>query len=463
MILMTYTLNTWCDRLGPALSRLAEVQEPFLEEYWQANSYPTRVTFNGVDETAFPKDDIAHLYDLARMASRSAEKKYFKPLCEVLDPVRGILRSHPSLARALGKRIGNDEFHVEILNGKSLTWLTQMVAGLLERALDHGDGGYRKAANELGSILDLSSTTLEVDVPNGLDLGYDFLLFHGPEIGNEFEIQEGLVVKPAAALSDYLDREWLRDFVPAEMDRRDWRQIGAVVRPFKWRPAFRRKTDYREERPSWPPRFEDDALTFLEILSIANQTAILPFMLMHGCVHRSAHALLGLAHSQGGYQPISLVGRRHDPFRTPPQLQNSSIDLAKEAFSKRSDEEFKRLAPIIHRLSEALARLGRFGANDRILDVSQSLELMFRPKGGGISRKLQDGMAELLGIDEAHKDDIRTAIKQFYDVRSAIVHGATDARRRRNLEDRQSAFISGFNLTQQALFKMLLNDDGARN
>ena len=72
-------------------------------------------------------------------------------------------------------------------------------------------------------------------------------------------------------------------------------------------------------------------------------------------------------------------------------------------------------------------------------------------------------MAELLGIDEAHKDDIRTAIKQFYDVRSAIVHGATDARRRRNLEDRQSAFISGFNLTQQALFKMLLNDDGARN
>ncbi len=87
MILMTYTLNTWCDRLGPALSQLAEVQEPFLEEYWQVNSYPTRVTFNGVDETPFPKDDIAHLYDLARMASRSADKKHYKPLCEVLDPV----------------------------------------------------------------------------------------------------------------------------------------------------------------------------------------------------------------------------------------------------------------------------------------------------------------------------------------------------------------------------------------
>ncbi|WP_299681585.1 HEPN domain-containing protein [uncultured Roseobacter sp.] len=449
--------------MGTALSQLAKVQVPFLEAYWQVNSYPTQVSFNGVDETPFPKDDLAHLYDLARMASRSAEKKYYKTLREVLDPVRGILRSHPSLARALGTRIGNDEFHVKILNGTSLTWLTQIVAGLLERAHDLGDGGYRKAANELGSILDLSSTTLEVDVPNGLDLGYDLLLFHGPEIGNEFEIQKGLVVKPASALSDYLDREWIRDFVPEEMDRRDWRQIGAVVRPFKWRPAFRRKTDYREERPSWPPRFEEGALTFLEILSIANQTPIIPFMLMHGCVHRSAHGLLGLTHSQGGSQPIRQVGRRRDPFRAPPQLQNSSVDLAKQAYNKRSDEEFERLAPVIHRLSEALARSGRFGANDRILDISQSLELMFRPKGGRISQKLQDGMSELLGANETHKGDIRAAIKRFYDVRSAIVHGATDAKRKRNLEDCQGAFISGLNLTRQALFKMLLSDTGSRD
>ena len=460
MNLMINSLNSWCDRLATSLSHLAKVQEPFLEAYWQASSYPPRLSFNGKDETPFPKDDLAQLYDVARSASRSIEKEHYKPLREALDPVRSILRSHPSLARALGTRIGNDEFHVRILNGTSLTWLTQMMAGLMERAHEHGDGGFEKAANELGSILDLSLTTLEIDVPNGLDLGYDLLLFHGPEIRSEFKIREDLIVKPASDLSGYLNREWIRDFVPEEMDRRDWRQIGAVVRPYHWRPAFRRKTEYREEPPSWPPRFEDDALTFLEILSIADQTPILPFMLMHGCVHRSAQSLLGLAHSQGGFQPIRQVGRRHDPFRAPPQIKNSSINLAKQAYSKRGDEEFERLAPVIHRLSEALTRLGRFGANDRILDISQSLELMFRPEGGGISRKLQDGMAELLGVDETHKHDLRAAIKKFYDVRSAIVHGATDARRKRNLEGRQIAFISGFNLTQQALFKMILRDAG---
>ncbi|WP_247078966.1 HEPN domain-containing protein [Pseudohalocynthiibacter sp. F2068] len=440
------------------MSQLAKVQEPFLEAYWQTGSYPTRVSFNGKDETPFPKDDLVHLYDLARRSCRSVEKKYYKPLLDVLDPVRGILRSHPSLSRALGTLAGNDEFHVRILNGTSLTWLTQIVAGLLERADEHGDGGIVRAADELGSLLELNLTTLAVDVPSGLDQGYDLLLFHGPEIRNEFEVREGLIVKPAAELSDYLDREWIRDFVPDEMDKRDWRQIGAVVQPFRWRPSFRRKTDFREEPPNWPARFEDDALTFLEILSVANQTPVLPFALIHECVHRSACGLLGLAHSHGGLQPVRQVGRRHDPFRTPPQLQTNSIDLAKQAYENRKDEEFERLAPIIHRLSEALARVGRFGANDRVLDISQSLELMFKPKGAGISRQLQDGMADLLGIDEPHKDEIRAAIKQVYDVRSAIVHGATDARRKRHLEGRQKAFVSGFNLTQQALFKMIVGD-----
>jgi hypothetical protein len=71
------------------------------------------------------------------MALRSGGKKFYDPLREALDPVRAILRSHPSLSEALGMRVGNDEFHVKILNGTSLTWLTQIVAGLLERADYH--------------------------------------------------------------------------------------------------------------------------------------------------------------------------------------------------------------------------------------------------------------------------------------------------------------------------------------
>ena len=456
---MRFDSNSWCNRLAPALSQLAKIQEPFLEAYWQASSYPARISFNEKDETPFPKDDLAHLYDLARLAKRSDEKNFYKPLRDALDPVRGILRAHPSLFRALGSLVGNDEFHVRILSGTSLTWLTRIVAGLLERAHEHGTkGGIEKAANELGSLLDLSLTTGEIDIPSGLDLGYDLILFHGPQIHNEFKIQDGLIVKPAADLSAYVEREWIRDSVPEEMDRRDWRQIGAVVRSFHWRPAFMRKTDYREEPFDWPPRFEDDALMFLEILSVANQAPILPFMLMNGCVHQNANCLLGLAHGQVGFQRIRQVGCRHDPFRPPAQLQNSSIDLAKRAYGKRKDAEFEHLEPIIHRLSKALARMGRFGANDRILDISQSLELMFRPKGGGISRQLQDGMADLLGVDEPHKNAIRAAIKQVYDVRCAIVHGATDAKRKRHLEVRQQAFVSGFNLTQQALFKMIQSD-----
>lgn len=460
---MTYTSEGWCERLGHALSQLVSIQEPFLEAYWRANSYPPQVSFNGVDETPFPKQDIVELLDSARKASRPAEEKFYGPLREALASVEVILRSHSSLKKALGSSIEKDAFHIVILSGTSFTWLTRIVAGLLERAHGHGTGGFFKASLELKALLDLSSGGSAIAVPNDLNLGYDILLFHGPEIREEFELQEGLIVKPASALLEYLDRQRLQEYVPDEMKRRDWRQIGAVVRPFHWRPAIRSPSDYRAEHPCWPPRFEDDALAFLGLLSIANQTPIIPFMLTHGCVHRSAHGLLGLAHNQGGSQPILQVGRRHDPFRAPPTLQNSSVELARQAHRRRENDEYKRLEPAIVRLSEALARIGRFTANDRILDVSQSLELMFRPKGRGTSRQLQDGMADLLGVDEGHKNEIRSAIKQFYDVRSAIVHGAIEARHKRKLESRRSSFKSGFNLAQQALFKMLLSDKNAGN
>ena len=84
---MRFDSNSWCSRLAPALSQPAKIQEPFLEAYWQASSYPARFSFNEKDETPFPKDDLAHLYDLVRPAKRSDEKKFYKPLRDALYPV----------------------------------------------------------------------------------------------------------------------------------------------------------------------------------------------------------------------------------------------------------------------------------------------------------------------------------------------------------------------------------------
>lgn len=108
------------------------------------------------------------------------------------------------------------------------------------------------------------------------------------------------------------------------------------------------------------------------------------------------------------------------------------------------------------RLAESRARDGRFLLDDRILDVSQSIELMCEIKGTGIGKKIQSAMIEMLAFDDEHGVAIRKAIKQFYDVRSAIVHGPSDEHRKRLMRERKRVFRSGFNLAQQAYFKLLL-------
>jgi hypothetical protein len=345
---------------------------------------------------------------------------------------------------------------IEIANGSSLTWLSVMVVGLMERSNELAKQGFEAAVAEVGSLLDVSMTPSEVDVPGDLDLGYDVFLFFGAQFDQQIEIKSGLIAMPFSSLRDWVDVDWIRDFVPEHVDRRDLRQIGAIVRPFRWRPRLQRMNKSSLGRMQTRPTFEEDALSFMELLAISNQTPITPVVLLNDCIHRVAFQLLGKPHGSGGMYRAGFVSKKHDPFRSPPKLHQSAITQALSAFTVRDGTAFKRLALVRRRLAESLARDGRFLLDDRIIDVSQSIELMCEIKGTGIGKKIQSAMAEMLASDDEHGVAIRKAIKQFYDVRSAIVHGPSDEHRRRLMHDRERVFRSGFNLAQQAYFKLLL-------
>lgn len=299
-------------------------------------------------------------------------------------------------------------------------------------------------------------TSSEVDVPGDLDLGYDVLLFFGTQMDQQIEIKPDLIAMPFLALQDWVDTEWIRDFVPEHADRRDLHQIGAIVRPFSWRPRLQRTNKISGSGMQTRTSFEDDALSFMELLAISNQTPVIPIVLLKDCIHRVAFQLLGKLRSPGGTYSAGFVSRKHDPFRKPPKLHQVAIQQALSAFAVRNGTAFNRLAQVRRRLAESLARDGRFLLDDRILDVSQSIELMCEIKGTGIGRKIQSAMVEMLAYNDEHGLAIRKAIKQFYDVRSAIVHGPSDEHRKRLMQDRKRVFRSGFNLAQQAYFKLLL-------
>ena len=68
-------------------------------------------------------------------------------------------------------------------------------------------------------------------------------------------------------------------------------------------------------------------------------------------------------------------------------------------------------------------------------------------------------LADLLASDEEHNAAIPKAAKKFYDVRSAIVHGPSDDHRRRLMQERRQAFRIGFNLAQQAYYKLIFESN----
>ena len=64
-----FDAGNWVERLARALPGLSEVQEPFLQEYWQRNPHE-RVVVDGRDETPFPLGDLRMLY--ARRAKQES-------------------------------------------------------------------------------------------------------------------------------------------------------------------------------------------------------------------------------------------------------------------------------------------------------------------------------------------------------------------------------------------------------
>lgn len=340
---MTFCTKSWRDRLVDTLHLLHEVQSPFLETYWQRHGYPVVVSFNGRDETPYPKDDLLWLYDTALEARRSEEVKYYRKLRAALDPVRGILRSHPALSWALGPMVGNDKFMVEMANGASLTWLSLFVVGLMQRASEFTTSGFESAAEELGALLNASMTTLSVEIPRDLDLGYDALLFSGPKIDRPIELNSGLKVVPFASLEAWIEPSWIRDYLPEHVNRRDWRQVGAIVRPFRWRPHMTQMNKPNDKMRPSRPDFEEEAFRFLELLAVSNQTPISPFVLVNDCLHQAATLLLGIIRGPGSKVHVNSVDWRHDPFRNPPKLHENAIQQAVSTFERRETSDFKRL------------------------------------------------------------------------------------------------------------------------
>ena len=450
-----FSSDEWIERLARALPGLAEAQEPYLQEYYRQNR-GVYVVYGGRDgdPPAFPLDDLRDLYAMARHGDAFDEQEYYASLCAVLDPVRSILRSHPTLARVVSRIIGKDDFWIQILGSGSSTSLTDLIGGLMARADELPGDGFRAAASELNAFLDAAGEDKIAGVPGDLDVGYDVVLFYGLSLRETFEIGDGMSIVPFNQARAFVDGSVLEDVAPTVIKYNDWRSVGAVVKPFRWKPEFRQTGYERESELDRPGPFFREAQDFLDLLAVSHGVPVVCLVAVRHCISRSACRLLGQAHNHGGFY-WGRSARLFDRFPGSPELLMGAFTEARTAFEERKSEQYRRVAPVIGRLAEALARGGQYAAEDKVLDVAIALERMFRPGDKGISAQLQESVADFLGSDGEAQSQVRKAVKHVYDVRSAIIHGPKDERKRRLLEEKNKAFDAGFGLARQSLFKML--------
>ena len=448
-----FAVAEWIDRLASELRKLAEAQEPYLKEYYRQNP-PTHVLSEdgSIEPPPIALDDLRDLYGMARHSHVLSDWSYFAPLGALLDPARNILRSHPTLARVVNPIIGRDEFFLEILNMGQSTSSADLVAGLMIRAAELPGDCFRTAAAELNALLEpVVDTEGKAGPLEGLDVAYDLVLFYGLTVKERIDIGDGMAMVPFGQLRAFVDKSLVEKLAPHSAVFSDWRSVGAVVRPFRWRPVFSRPGYFRDGDPRRPNGFFREAQVFLELLAVAHAAPVLSIAGLGECIDRSAGRLLGLEHySNSEYGRRS--AERFDAFQECPRNSLDALDQAKAAFENRRGERYAEVAPIVSRLSEALARGEGFAHEMRIVDVAIALENLYGLPQWGKSLTLQRRASGYLGTDPASRERIKQSVKEFYDARSNIVHGA---RGEASPQQTHRWFASGFDIARRTLFKML--------
>ena len=447
-----FSAGDWIDRLAGALPALAKAQEPYLPGDRRIRAFLPAIP--GVEDGGSPGvrvEELGDLYARARHSHLRGEEAWYAALNAALDPVRHILLRHPTLARVVGPIIGRDNFYMQILNSGGSTSPADLVAGVMARAADHSGDRFRKAASELHAILVAAGEEDGAGLPDGLDRGCDVVLFHGPVVKERIDVAEDVTLLPFEEVRAFVDEELVRELAPSGAGFHGFQSVGAAARTFRWRPAIYRAGYERGLDSHDPGPFFGRARTFLQLLGVAQAAPVLPLAELSHRIDRSAGRLLGLGKQSPGFYR-SWPAKGFDGFDERPALRPEALAEAKEAFENRANERYRRMAPVVGRLAEALTRNGPFAVADRVLDVGIALERMYVLEEGKISRKLRNRAARYLATDGSSQESIRESAQEFYDVRSDIVHNRLH---RLTPERVHAAFCNGFDIARRSVFKLV--------
>ena len=296
-----FDAGAWVERLSQLLPALTQAQEPYLREYQER--YARVIVLRDSEPPPFSLEDLRLLYDEVRGSRPWELETHYAPLRAVLNPVRYALLGHPTLERVAvtGRLIGDNRFSMEILGSGGDIYAETLIAGLMARAAEVGDGGFRTALRELNAFLSPTENGAAAEALGDLDEACDLFLFYGLALSERIKVADGMVLLPYEEVLRFADRKIVEQFAPRSAGFHGWRAVGAAVRPFRWRPEFRRRGRLNGPLGPPPPPFFPDAAALLDLLAVSHAARIAPLATLSNRIDGSAGRLLGREEQSPGF------------------------------------------------------------------------------------------------------------------------------------------------------------------
>ena len=439
--------------LSQVVAKVAAAQESHQRELYELHQRGIRSETEQPRRAApyHPSEAFRSLYWGACASSGLYYEQRYGLLRAALVEARHVLAAHPVLADLVDPMDSKADFVIRINSGGGPGTLSGLVAGQIARAIEVGDSGFEMAATELNALLEPLDAQPPTRAFSDLSTGYHVVPLYGLRIGDETTFTGETAIVPFGKLEAFVNRGVIGDLVPKVINYGTWNAVGAIVKPFRWKPQFLKANDRSEPGLDWGGSFLEDAEAFTELLALFHAAPVIALATIPYCIHRTAAHLLGQAHYHTGYGWGPSV-RDFDVLSGSSPLSQDALDAAKKAFRHRNRDGNRDYEPVIARLAEALARSGRFQADDKILDVAIALERMYELDGAELSFKLKTRAACFLETDTYRRLQVYRDVGKLYQARSGIVHRK---RKSSSAQAKADAFDKGFGVARRTVVKLL--------
>ena len=401
----------WIERLAAALEQVAAAEPSYYPLPTESGGYGSIDEFRSVLHSGY--------LDLAARAKQdpTAFIQFKESHLQVNeDPVEAlaILRENPLIEPALEGSGIDESVGLRILGMTRGSNLKGLVARLAKLSVKEGG---EEAARRLHRYLAAGE--------NGTVPAHEITVIHGLVVKTRFNLGAGAYLAPYA---DAREEFGLPD-EPEPLSKTSFPDAAVLVRGLEYGPsvappgdfdglpdvqvAYRFPADCRVDLEHW---FVDSKL-LVDLLSIATRVPLLSrtfhVRLAKWIEEMDPNFAFGTQISKGFISDVWPAG--HDISRDD---ADTFLDMARGWHTYADRPGAINFA--IGRLAGSFSRPGgRFGQEDRILDVAIALEVLY---GGTTGHKLAQRAAALLGETAAEQKRQYDQAKGFYDLRSSIVH-----------------------------------------